>query len=334
MVSSVCQLSAQQSVKTCVCTNPACAGSRSAIFGCKHGCGGAAPCQLLQWWTEVDRTTRWPEAFPVPDINTITLASAFVGGWISRFGVPAALTSDRGAQFTSEFWSELCHLLGVDHNTTTAYRPQANGLVERFHRRLKDSLRARLAGPDWMSHLPWVMLGLRTCPREDSAMSPAQLALGTALLVPGQLLQPDGPPPDIHRHMTGLPPLPTCHNRHAPSREISPLHLAEFVFVRGDRSSKPALAPLCSGPFRVVERAESHFTVQVGDRLDNINIHRLKPAVVPADTVPARPKKRGRLPKTALPPSGPPKRCRPPKKAPPKKVPPTAQLPKRGRPPK
>ena len=248
---------------------------------------------------------------------------------MARFGVPAILTCDRGAQFTSEFWSELCRLLGIDHNTTTAYRPQANSLVERFHRRLKDSLRARLAGNDWLAHLPWVMLGLRTCPREDSATSPAQHALGTALLVPGQLLQPDGPPADIYRHLSGLPPLPTCHNRRAPSRGISPLQSAEFVFVRDDRPAKPALAPLYSGPFRVVERAESHFVVQVGDKLDTINIHRLKPAVVPVDTVPAMPKKRGRPPKDALPPMGPPKRGRPPKTVPPPTVPP-----KRGRPPK
>jgi hypothetical protein len=31
---------------------------------------------------------------------------------------------------------------------TTAYHPQANGLVERAHRQLKDSLHARQAGVD------------------------------------------------------------------------------------------------------------------------------------------------------------------------------------------
>ena len=282
--------------------------------------------------TVVDRTTRWPEAIPVSDVTTTTLATAFIAGWVSRFGVPAVLTSDRGAQFTSVFWSELCRLLGIDHNTTTAYRPQANGLVERFHRRLKESLRARLAGADWLSHLPWVLLGLRTAPREDSGTSPAQHALGTALLVPGQLLQPDGPPPDVHRHLSGLPPLPTRHNRQSLDRGVAQLHDASFVYIRDDRPTKPALAPLYTGPFRVVDRADSHFTVEVGDKLERVNVHRLKPAVVPDDTVPFVPRKRGRpvrVDRTAPDPPVCPPRCslsRPPKSMAPTALPSRAHL--------
>jgi transposase InsO family protein len=30
-------------------------------------------------------------------------------------------------------------LLNIQHNQTTAYHPQSNGMVERFHRHLKDS---------------------------------------------------------------------------------------------------------------------------------------------------------------------------------------------------
>jgi hypothetical protein len=44
---------------------------------------------------------------------------------------------------------------------TTAYHPQSNEFVERFHRGLKDALRARAAvAADWHDHLPWVMLGV------------------------------------------------------------------------------------------------------------------------------------------------------------------------------
>jgi hypothetical protein len=98
------------------------------------------------------------------DMAAASCADALIDGWISRYGVPAQLTSDRGTQFTSAIWDALCQQLSIQHQPTTAFHPQANGMVERCHRRLKDALRAGLAGPDWPLHLPWVLMGLRAAP--------------------------------------------------------------------------------------------------------------------------------------------------------------------------
>ena len=68
----------------------------------------------------------------------------------------------------------------------TAYHPQSNGMVERFHRQLKASLSARLTGPNWVSQLPWVLLGVRAAHKEDVGASPAELVYGTELHLPGQ----------------------------------------------------------------------------------------------------------------------------------------------------
>ncbi len=62
---------------------------------------------------------------------------------------------DCGAQFTSSLWAALCNLLNVQQAQTTAYHLQYNGLVERFHRRL----RACCAVDYCTDHLPWVLLG-------------------------------------------------------------------------------------------------------------------------------------------------------------------------------
>ncbi len=107
---------------------------------------------------------------------------------MSRFGVLAVITSDRGAQFTSSLWAALCSLLNIQHNQTTAYHLQSNGMVERFHHRLKDALRACCAAANWVDHLLWVFLGLRAAAREDDSSTPAQAVFGSPLILPGQFL--------------------------------------------------------------------------------------------------------------------------------------------------
>jgi hypothetical protein len=100
---------------------------------------------------------------------------------------------------------------------TTAYHPQSNGLVERFHRRLKDALRSRAAAADWHDHLPWVLLGIRTAFQEDSEFSPAEAVYGSQLVLPGQFINTAESPSlsflrELQTMMTGRPPPPARHN--------------------------------------------------------------------------------------------------------------------------
>lgn len=85
--------------------------------------------------------------------------------------MPDSIISDQGPQFTSGLRCELHKVLSVSQNTTTAYHPQANGMVERFHRSLE--------GPCWMDELPVVLLGLRSTWKEDLEATPALLTYGT-----------------------------------------------------------------------------------------------------------------------------------------------------------
>ena len=61
-----------------------------------------------------------------------------------------------------------CTSLGIKHMLTTAYHPHSNGMVEGVHMQIKDALPARGAGPAWHSYLPWVLMGQRAAPKEDS----------------------------------------------------------------------------------------------------------------------------------------------------------------------
>ena len=257
-------------------------------------------------FTVVDRYTRWPEVIPMEDALTETYARALIRHWIARFGVQDDLTSDRGPQFTSHLWAALNKLLGISASTTTAYHPQANGMVERFHRQLKASLKARLCSPHWMDELPIVLLGIRSVWKEDMGCSSADLVFGTALHIPGEFFQntvsvqdaptDSVPPTEFLRHLqetmhSVLPPPPKFHGQH-PTYTPSNLAATGFVYVRRDAHRGPLQRPY-TGPFRILDTAEKHFILDINGRSDAVSIDRLKVAYghndqeLPATTPPA-----------------------------------------------
>jgi RNase H-like domain found in reverse transcriptase/Reverse transcriptase (RNA-dependent DNA polymerase)/Integrase zinc binding domain/Integrase core domain len=90
--------------------------------------GPLPPSQGFQYiFTIVDQTSRWVEAVPLASTTAVACAEALFQAWIMRYGVPAAITSDRGPQFTSAVWAAVCGLLHIDHHSTTAFHPQSTG---------------------------------------------------------------------------------------------------------------------------------------------------------------------------------------------------------------
>ncbi len=135
--------------------------------------------------TCVDRFTRWPEAIPIPDSTADTVAQAFVHTWISRFGTPSTVTTNRGCQFESHLWKAFTGLLGTKHLRTTAYHPMSNGLVERLHRMLKASIKSYPHPDHCMEALPLTLLGIRSSLKEDIGCT-SELVYGTTLRLPGE----------------------------------------------------------------------------------------------------------------------------------------------------
>ena len=126
------------------------------------------PLPPSQWFgcllTMIDRNTRWLEVTKLNNISASSIVSRFIRTWISRYGVPMTVVTDRGCQFTDELCSTMCKKLHIFHRTTTSYYPKSNGIIERVHRNLKASLRAKCTSSSWTSELPWILLGLRLAP--------------------------------------------------------------------------------------------------------------------------------------------------------------------------
>jgi cleavage and polyadenylation specificity factor subunit 1 len=248
-------------------------------------------------FTIIDRSSRLLEAVPLTNVETATCRDALIRHWICRFGVPAHLTSDQGAQFTSALWSRTCEVIGTHHNTTTAYHPQSNGMIERAHRRLKEALKTRLAAADWPDHLPWVLLALNVAPKEDSGKSAAEMVFGASLTLPAQLAaSQELPVEDILHALRSADPIPTRHGqKEAPTEPPSQLVDAEMVYVRKGGQLPPLEQPY-SGPYKVVEKGPKFFRLDIGGKQTAVSVDRLKPHTGTAAATPAAPPRRGRPP--------------------------------------
>ena len=107
-----------------------------------------------------DQFTKWYEAIPISNQEASTVAKAFVNIWVSRFGCPANLQNDKGSNFISTLFKNMCKELGINRTSLTAYHPQENAMIERINRTIEESL-AKYVGEHhntWSDYLPLVMM--------------------------------------------------------------------------------------------------------------------------------------------------------------------------------
>eukprot|EP00253_Pinus_taeda_P027855 PITA_27855 len=75
----------------------------------------------------VDYFTKWVEAMPTYKDNDKTTSIFIFNHVISQFGVPQAIVTDHGSCFRNFMMVELSTQLGLRHDSSTPYFPQANG---------------------------------------------------------------------------------------------------------------------------------------------------------------------------------------------------------------
>jgi predicted aspartyl protease len=108
------------------------------------------------------------------------LARLFIQ-WIYRFGhCPESITSDRGPQFVSSFWSEFCRIIGVKLKLSTAYHKQTDGQTEIMNRYIDQRLRPFISfyQDNWSELIPLMDRVQMTLPHASIGMTPYRLKFG------------------------------------------------------------------------------------------------------------------------------------------------------------
>ena len=256
--------------------------------------------------------TRYPEAIPLRTIKAKPVIKALTN-FFSTFGLARFLQSDNGSNFTSRVFSQVMESLAIKHIKSSAYHPQSQGALERFHQTLKAMLKKFCleTGKQWDEGLPFLMLAVRESVQESLGFSPAELVFGHTVRGPlrvlrdGVLAKPASPAKGVLSYVSDF------RERLHKAREVAAAALKQCQDQMKERFDKKAvqrefavgqkvlaLLPIPSSAFHskfcgpyVVERklCETDYVVKTPDRKRKTrvcHVNMLKPYVDRASSAP------------------------------------------------
>lgn len=233
---------------------------------------------LKYWLTIVDRFSRYPTAIPLRAATTKAILAAFVDKWVAHFGLPMIVTTDQGSAFMSGLFRNFLQDHGIKWQPTTAYHPQANGLVERFHRRLKEAVTAM--GGSWAEKLPWALLAIRNANGPDIPFSPAQALFGINTRLPhsvGTVAQAMPLEDFVGKRIAFQIPDSVPGRWHTVQKEPKASSLEGIAWVLVKRHQKRPLQHAYAGPFKLLESSDKHATIEYHNKRVVISRDRVKP---------------------------------------------------------
>ncbi len=107
-------------------------------------------------------STRFPEAFPLRAITAPAIVKALIK-FFTTFGLPKEIQSDKGSQFVSNIFIQVMDQLGVDQFVSSAYHPESQGALERYHQTLKTMIKCYCEDHDrdWDVGIPLLLFATR-----------------------------------------------------------------------------------------------------------------------------------------------------------------------------
>ena len=134
--------------------------------------------------------TRFPEAIPLRNIKTKSIIKALIK-FFTFIDLPKSVQSDQGSNFMSGIFQQVMHELGIKQYRSSAYHPESQGALERFHQTLKNMIRSYCfdTEKDWDEGIHLLLFAVRESVQESLGISPFELVFGHSVRGPLKLLK-------------------------------------------------------------------------------------------------------------------------------------------------
>ena len=135
-------------------------------------------------------STRFPEAIPLRNIKTKSIVKALIK-FFTFVGLPKSVQSDQGSNFMSGIFQQVMHQLGIKQYRSSAYHPESQGALERFHQTLKNMIRSYCfdTEKDWDEGIHLLLFAVRESVQDTLGFSPFELVFGHSIRGPLKLLK-------------------------------------------------------------------------------------------------------------------------------------------------
>ena len=141
----------------------------------------------------VDSFSKYIECVPLSSPTAELTAQTAVTHFFSKFGFPSQVHSDRGTNFISDLYTEVCRMLKIRTTFNVAQRPSGNGQVERYMRNLSAAIRCFVGKnpTDWDLYVPLIASALRSSVNRHTGFTANYLMFGREISFPSDLMVPD-----------------------------------------------------------------------------------------------------------------------------------------------
>lgn len=247
-----------------------------------------------------DHFTKWATAKPTKNHDADTVATVLHEEWICEYGAPDRLLTDQGSDFSSRLFDSLNRLLGIQRSFTSGYRPQTNGLVERFNGTLINILKTytSLDQQDWDVYVKPALFAYRTAVHTATHETPFFLMHGWDPRTPldvaldpntafhdTDMLDPSVDKPTLllrirrawhlaKANLIEAARQAKCHyDQHRTPVVYQPGDLVWHFLPRTEPGKSRKLTLMWTGPYRILEQIQPrNYRISL---LANPNVHRL-----------------------------------------------------------